>query len=90
LTLGLIDALAPVPGPVRLAVTGTMAPDGTVGPVGGLRQEVAAAQAAGATMIIVPADEVAVAQPFAPPQLRIVGVANLDEALVVLAATKQP
>ena len=40
-------------------------------------------------MVIVPADEVVVAKPFGSPQLRIVGVANLGEALAVLAATKQ-
>lgn len=55
--IGLVDALAPQPfvDGRRIAVTGTIAPDGDVGPIAGLRFKAAAAQRAEATILLVPA-----------------------------------
>ena len=39
-----------------VAGTGTIAYDATVGPIGGIRQKVVGAEAAGAEYILVPAD----------------------------------
>lgn len=84
-TPGLLDVLAPSPilRSGRVAVTGTIAPDGPVRPIGGLRQKVARAKAAGATLLIVPADEVSVAASFAG-STRVIGITTLDDALVAL------
>lgn len=55
-TLGLIDALSPgdLTGGTRVAATGTISIDGTVGEIGGLVQKVAAVKAAGAKVFLVP------------------------------------
>ena len=39
----------------HIAGTGTIEPDGTVGPIGGIRQKLAGARAAGATLFLMPA-----------------------------------
>ena len=93
-TLTLIDRLSPgaLTGDQRIAVTGTIETDGSVGAIGGLRQKVAAVRRAGAAFFIVPkaqgedgADGLAEARTAAGPNLEIVPVANLDEALRALA-----
>lgn len=56
-TLGIIDRLTPGPlaGGGRVAVTGEIFPDGTVGPVGGVVQKVAAVRRAGIETFLYPA-----------------------------------
>jgi PDZ domain-containing protein len=56
MTLALIDRLSPgnLTGGNRVAVTGTIATDGTVGEIGGIEQKAVAARAAHATLFIVP------------------------------------
>ncbi len=85
-TLTILDLLTPgdLTGGHRVAVTGTISIDGTVGNVGGVAQKAAAARAAGAEVFIVPADLVEEARRTAG-DMRVVGVADLDEALEVLA-----
>ena len=68
-----------------MAVTGTIDPDGNVGPVGGVKQKTFAVKAAGATVFLVPHDEVAEAKQWAGSDLKIVEVNTLDEALKALA-----
>jgi PDZ domain-containing protein len=87
LTLGLLDALGPAPilRGGRMAVTGTVAPDGTVGPIGGLRQKVALAERSHATMLMVPCDQAKAARSLASDRLPVVGVRTVDEALATLA-----
>ena len=68
-----------------MAVTGTIDPDGNVGPVGGVKQKTFAVRDAGATVFLVPHDEFAEAQKWAGPDLKIVEVNTLDEALQALA-----
>jgi PDZ domain-containing protein len=84
-TLAIIDDLTPgsLTGGKRVAVTGTIAPDGTVGEVGGVEQKAITARTNGVQLMIVPKAEVADARRGADG-VRVVGVANVDEALAAL------
>jgi PDZ domain-containing protein len=86
-TLGIIDDLTPgsLTGGTKVAVTGTIDPEGNVGPVGGVKQKTFAVKAAGATVFLVPHDEVAEAKQWAGSDLKIVEVNTLDDALKALA-----
>lgn len=86
-TLAIIDVLTEgdLTGGRRVAVTGTIEPDGSVGLVGGVAQKSAAAAAAGAEVMLVPTNEEAEAQRLGY-DLEVVGVADLDEALAALEA----
>lgn len=85
-TLGLIDLLTPgeLTGGVSVAVTGTIEPDGSVGPIGGAGQKAAAAREAGVEVFLVPsADyESAVAR---AGDVEVIRVDTLDDALEALA-----
>jgi PDZ domain-containing protein len=61
--LGIIDRLteADLTGGHRIAGTGTIAVDGDVGPIGGVRQKVIAAAEAGADYVLVPVENAAAA-----------------------------
>ena len=85
-TLGLLDRLTPgsITGGLDVATTGTMALDGTVGPVGGVPQKVEAAKREGVDLMLVPADELDQALARADG-LRIEPADTLDDALAVLA-----
>lgn len=89
-TLVLIDELTPgsLTGAVPVAVTGTIELDGSVGAVGGLRQKAAAASRAGARVLLVPAAQseadIEAARRAGGPDLEVIAVASLDEALEVL------
>jgi PDZ domain-containing protein len=84
-TLAIIDELTPgnLTGGRRVAITGTIAPDGTVGPVGGVAQKAVAARSAGATLMLVPPDELADAKKHANG-MKVVSVKTLDDALNAL------
>jgi PDZ domain-containing protein len=86
-TLGILDALRPgeLTGGHRIAVTGTISLDGTVGPVGGVVQKTAAVKAAGIGLFLVPPDEYALAKAHAGKKLKVVKVATLDDALTALS-----
>ncbi len=88
LTLGILDHLTPgsLTGGADVATTGTIEPDGTVGEVGGVAQKAVAASRAGATLMLVPEAELDDAARLAPDDLRVVGVADLDDALDALAS----
>ena len=87
-TLIVIDVLTPgeLTGGKRVAVTGTIRLDGSVGDVGGVAQKAVAARDAGAELIIVPAASVDEARSGAG-DVPVVGVANLDEAMHALAVS---
>lgn len=94
-TLTLIDRLSPgsLTGGQRIAVTGSIQDDGSVGAIGGLRQKVAAVRQAGVKVFLVPTaqgeqgiDGLAEARAAAGDRLEIVPVATLEEALAALAA----
>ncbi len=85
-TLAIIDELTPgsLTGGKKVAVTGTMDPDGLVGEVGGVRQKTAAALDAGAKLFIVPKAEVAQAKARAGSAAEVVGVDTIKGALRAL------
>jgi PDZ domain-containing protein len=94
-TLTLIDELSPgsLTGGKKVAVTGTINDDGTVGAIGGLHQKVVAVKQAGAKYFIVPKaqgedgiDGLAEARRVAGPGLEIVPVGDLEDALDALVA----
>jgi PDZ domain-containing protein len=87
-TLGIIDVLTEgdlTHGHV-IAGTGTIAPDGSVGSIGGIRQKVVAAEAAGAEVMLVPAANYGDALTAPSDDIEIVSIGNIDEALDFLDA----
>ena len=88
-TLTLLDELTPgdITGGKKIAATGSINLDGTVGNIGGLHQKTVAVKNAGASYFLVPADLVEEAEKEAKgSSLKIIGVKTVDEALAVLAA----
>jgi PDZ domain-containing protein len=85
-TLAILDRFTPgsLTGDARVAVTGTIEVDGSVGPVGGVRHKAAAAIREGATVFLVPRDELAEARKAAGDRLKVVPVDTLDDALAEL------
>ncbi|HEV8114869.1 MAG TPA: S16 family serine protease, partial [Acidimicrobiales bacterium] len=86
--LSIIDQLTPgeLTGGAKVAVTGTIELDGTVGPVGGIPQKTVTVQRAGARLFLVPKEQVGEAQAKAGDSVEVVGVGTLDEAIQALAA----
>lgn len=86
-TLGLLDTLTrgELTGGAKVAVTGTIALDGSVGDVGGVRQKTAAVRAAGADYFLVPPGEFNEARAQAGNRLEVRRVASLEEAIAALA-----
>ena len=68
----------------RIAVTGELNLDGTVEPIGGMKQKTFGARAAGATVLIVPKQNAAEARRYADG-LTIVSVSSFRQALAYLA-----
>ncbi len=87
MTVALLDRLTPgdLTGGKKVAITGTIEADGSVGEIGGIKQKTFAVKRAGATMFIVPKAEVKDAEPYAG-NMKVVGVTTLDEALSALRA----
>jgi PDZ domain-containing protein len=84
-TLAIIDDLTPgdLTGGKRVAVTGTISPEGQVGPVGGVEQKAITARQNGVALMIVPRSEVKDARAGAG-DTRVVGVDTIDQALGAL------
>jgi len=89
-TLALLDELTPgdLFGGVKVAATGTMNEDETVGAIGALPQKAVAVKAAGAKLFIVPKsqspEELAAVRAVLGSAVKLVTVENLDEALALL------
>ena len=85
-TLTIVDELSPgdLTGGRKVAVTGTIDPNGGVGEVGGVRQKTAAAIDAGAKLFLVPRAEVREARQRAGNHLEVVGVDTIADALRAL------
>lgn len=64
-----------------VAATGTIGFDGGVGHVGAYREKVAAAARAGATILLVPADDAGLVASLAGPTIEVVGVRTLQQAV---------
>ena len=84
-TLAIIDDLTPgsLTGGKRVAVTGTISPDGKVGPVGGVQQKAITAKTNDVQLMLVPKSEVKDARAGAGG-VRVVGVDTIDDALRAL------
>lgn len=70
-----------------VAGTGTISMDGSVGAIGGVRQKLVAAEAAGADVVLVPTDNYAEAT-AAPVDVEIVAVDSISEAVSYLREGK--
>ena len=68
-----------------VAGTGTIEIDGSVGPVGGIKQKVIAANRAGAKLILVPTANFEEAIPMASESTAIVAIDSFEEALKVIS-----
>lgn len=87
-TLALIDLLSEgdlTNGHV-VAGTGTIEADGSVGGIGGIRQKVVAAEAAGADFMLVPASNYEAALTAERQDIELVSVATIDDALSFLGS----
>jgi PDZ domain-containing protein len=86
-TLEVIDILTPgeLTGGDPVAVTGTIELDGSIGEVGGVVQKTAAVEEAGIDLFLVPLGEVEQAREAAGDDVRVEGVATLEDALRLLS-----
>ena len=86
-TLGVLDELTPgeLTGGRKVAVTGTINEDGTVGDVGGVSQKTAAVIRTGAKYFLVPPGEYEDARKRAGKRLEVIKVATLEDAIAALA-----
>ncbi|KAA8958151.1 PDZ domain-containing protein [Mycobacterium sp.] len=94
-SLAVIDKLTTgdLVGSAFVAGTGTITPDGTVGPIGGIEHKMTAARTAGATVFLVPAKNCYEASADDLPGLQLIKVETLAqavEALHTMTAGKQP
>lgn len=84
--LGIVDKLTP--GELldgrTVAGTGTMDYDGSVGPIGGIGQKMAAARSSGADLFLAPADNCPEVLASPPQGLQVAAVRTLDQAVKVL------
>ncbi len=83
LSVGIVDKLTPgelAAGHV-IAGTGTITPDGAVGPIGGIRQKLAGARSSGAELFVMPATHCKEAAGHVPDGLTVTPVNTLAEAV---------
>lgn len=87
-TLEVLDLLSEgeLTGGQRVAATGTIELDGSVGEVGGVAQKTAAVKGAGIGLFLVPRGELDEATRLAGDRLRVEPVDTLDDALAVLVS----
>ncbi len=80
--LGIIDTVTPgdLTGGKHIAGTGTITPDGAVGPIGGIAQKMQGARSGGATLFLAPAANCDDVLGHIPDGLQVVRVENLSEA----------
>lgn len=87
-TLSLLDDITAgdLTGGGDVAVTGTMGIDGSVGPIGGIKQKVATVAKGDTKLMLVPKDNYDEAAKDAPKDLQLVAVTSLDDAIAALGA----
>jgi PDZ domain-containing protein len=87
-TLGILDLMTPgdLTAGHEVAVTGTIDPDGTIGPIGGIRGKVTTVERQHVKYFLVPVEDADEAKAHAPKDLQIVPVHTLDDALNFLAS----
>ena len=88
--LGIIDKLTPgsMTGGHFVAGTGTIADDGTVGPIGGISLKTIGARDKGAQFFLTPSDNCEEAAKDVPKGLTLVKVKTLDDAMAALKNIK--
>jgi len=88
--LGIIDTLTPgeLNGGQNVAGTGTITADGTVGPIGGIRQKMWGAVKVGADWFLAPASNCDEVVGHIPGHLKVFAVKTLDDSLDVLEAIR--
>jgi PDZ domain-containing protein len=86
--LGIIDKMTPgkLNGGKNVAGTGTIDAEGTVGPIGGIRQKLYGAVDAGASYFLAPEANCNEVVGHVPDGLRVLSVATLDDSLAALDA----
>ncbi len=89
--LAIYDKLTPgaLTGGKKIAGTGEIAPDGTVGPIGGVRQKMAGAAQHDAKIFLVPAANCAEAADGDDFGMKLVKITKLDDAICSLEALGQ-
>lgn len=87
-SLGLYDTLTPgdLTGGRTIAGTGTLTPEGDVGGIGGIADKVIGAERAGATVLLVPRENMAELAGVETGDLQLISVATFDEAVEALEA----
>jgi len=85
-SMGIVDKLTPedLTAGQHVAGTGTITPAGDVGPIGGIRQKLAGARNAGATLFLMPEQHCGEAEGHVPEGLTVVPVSTLDEAVAAV------
>ena len=84
--IGLYDLLTPgdLTAGTTVAGTGTLDLEGAVGPIGGIRDKVLGAEAVGASLFLVPRENLEELRGMDTGDMRVVPVASFDEALEAL------
>lgn len=87
-SLAIVDMLTegPMTGGGHVAGTGTIDPEGVVGPIGGITHKLQGARDAGATLFLAPADNCAEVVGHVPDGLQVVPVRTLSEARAAVQA----
>ena len=87
-TLGLIDKLSPadLAKGRTIAGTGTITPEGEIGPIGGIRQKLAGARNKGAELFLMPAEHCKEASGHVPDGLTVAAVSTVAEAVAAIEA----
>jgi PDZ domain-containing protein len=87
-TLAVYDVLTPgdLTGGKRIAGTGTMEPDESVGPIGGIRQKLSGARNGGADYFLAPADNCDEVVGHVPDGLEVFKIGSFDDALGAVKA----
>jgi PDZ domain-containing protein len=87
-SLGIYDKLTPgaLTGGAHLAGTGTMADDGSVGPIDGFQQKLVGADGVGAEWFLAPAGNCSDVVGAVPDGLQVTAVASLQEAVTAVEA----
>ncbi|ANE03432.1 YlbL family protein [Corynebacterium crudilactis] len=90
-SLAVVDKLSPgaLNGGKFVAGTGTIAEDGSVGPIGGIAHKVRAAEDAGAEVFLSPAANCAEAMSAKPESITVLKVDSLSQAIDQMAAYNQ-
>ena len=86
--LGVIDKLDPgdTTKGVNIAGTGTIDPDGTVGPIGGIKHKMTAAEEVGAQLFLAPADNCDEVVTKDPGSMTVAKVSSLQDAVDAIDA----